>query len=660
MKNFSVNIAGRVNNFNLPEHRPLVPLYEAIVNAFHAIEEKNINCTIQGNVKVEIIRRENELFDDAIPMITGFVISDNGIGFNEINMNAFLESDSTHKAKIGGKGVGRFSWLKAFKEVVIESVYEDNDSFYERKFKFDKNSNSIEDTVSQVNECTETGSRIYLKDYFDKYSTNVDQNANKIAIRIVQHCLVYFLRGNCPNVEIIDGDTVISLNNIFSKIAQNEFVEQFEIKNKSFKLLHVKINDKTFNGNKLYLCANNRLVHSEKLDNKLVDLGNKFYELNKFWYVGVITSSYLDDNVDMNRLSFSIPRTGDNLFNIPTLDEILNTSCIYIERYLDEYLKPIREEKLNRISLYATKTAPQYKHLLKYKRDEISKIKPGLNDDNLDDALYNIKRKYDKDLKKKTNSLSEKIMSDQSNYYEYNNELQSVIEQISDSNKANLAEYVAHRRVIIDLFEKGLRRNDDGKFNKEEYMHKLIYPMRKTFEDIDYNTHNLWIVDEKLSYCSYISSDVPFNNNNKDLRTDIMFLDNPVALIEGQYDGSVYNTVIIFELKKPMRDDYSSANNPVEQLWDYVYKIKSGKAKDKNHRDIKVSDNTKFYLYAVCDITDSLKPIIAKYGMTRTPDELGYYYYNNSFNAYLEILSYDKIVIDAKKRNRVLFDKLGI
>lgn len=29
-------------------------------------------------------------------------------------------------------------------------------------------------------------------------------------------------------------------------------------------------------------------------------------------------------------------------------------------------------------------------------------------------------------------------------------------------------------------------------------------------------------------------------------------------------------------------------------------------------------------------------------------------------NAYIEILSYDKIINDAKKRNRILFDKLGI
>ena len=44
---------------------------------------------------------------------------------------------------------------------------------------------------------------------------------------------------------------------------------------------------------------------------------------------------------------------------------------------------------------------------------------------------------------------------------------------------------------------------------------------------------------------------------------------------------------------------------------------------------------------------------------SQTPDKLGYYKYNDKMNAYIEILSYDKIINDAKKRNRILFDKLG-
>ena len=50
MRPFSINIRGRVKNFNLPKNQPLVPLFEAIVNAIHAIgERKSTDPSFEGN-----------------------------------------------------------------------------------------------------------------------------------------------------------------------------------------------------------------------------------------------------------------------------------------------------------------------------------------------------------------------------------------------------------------------------------------------------------------------------------------------------------------------------------------------------------------------------------------------------------------------------------
>ena len=203
-----------------------------------------------------------------------------------------------------------------------------------------------------------------------------------------------------------------------------------------------------------------------------------------------------------------------------------------------------------------------------------------------------------------------------------------------DANSAVLAEYVSHRRIIIELLERGLRRQDDKKFNKEKYMHNLIYPMKSTGDEIDYEAHNLWLIDEKLSYCSFISSDIPFDNDCKQERSDILILDNPVAISDDKNDGTVFNTIIIFELKRPMRDDYTDSDNPITQLYGYVRKIRNGEAKDKYHRPIRVNDSTKYYLYAVCDVTSKLDRFIEQYSFTRTPDMLGYYNFNKTYNAY--------------------------
>ena len=107
-------------------------------------------------------------------------------------------------------------------------------------------------------------------------------------------------------------------------------------------------------------------------------------------------------------------------------------------------------------------------------------------------------------------------------------------------------------------------------------------------------------------------------------------------------------------------DDFDMEDNPITQLLDYAKKIKEDNAKDSHHRPIHVADTTQFYLYTVCDITPTLDRVLDTMSFTKTPDGLGAYFYNPKLHAYIEVLSYDKIRNDSEKRNKVLFDKLGI
>lgn len=664
MRPYSINIEGRVKNFPLPKNRPLVPLYEAVVNSIHAIEERRgADSSFQnGNIIIEIIRSAQlSLTHTELPAVEGFRITDNGSGFNERNMQSFLESDSTYKAGIGGKGVGRFAWLKTFGSVYVSSTFKDDGVFVKRDFPFNLSSSYIDDVLTECEESNDFSTTITLETYLPSYREYVPKQLDTIAMRIMQHCLVYFLDRNCPQIVIKDEFDSINLNSLFrEKFKIEDNTSTVSINGIDFNLLNVKIEDRAFQGNRLYLCANNRLVDSKDLERLIVDLDGQIFERYGFWYIGVLTSNYLDNHVDMNRLSFDIVESGKSLIDEVSLEEIIDNSCMSIKQYLCEYLEPIAKEKLERIHSYTTSVAPQFRHLLKYMPDKVEAIKPNLNDDKLDDALYDIKRSFDKQAKKEQKKLFEQLDETSMSTEEYERFFQGQIEKISDANSSVLAEYVAHRRVIIELFERGLRRQDDGKFNKEKYMHNLIYPMRATSDDIAHEAHNLWLIDEKLSYCNFISSDVPFDNDHKQERSDILILDNPVAVSDDKNDGTVFDTIIIFELKRPMRNDYTDSDNPITQLYDYVRKIRSGDAKDKYHRPIKVSSSTKYYLYAVCDVTSKLERFIEQYSFTPTPDLLDYYNFNKTYNAYFEILSFDKVLNDSKKRNQVLFDKLGV
>lgn len=662
-RTFSSNLKGKVRNFSLPQNRPLVPLYEAIVNSINAIDERRkADKSIAGDIRIEVVRDRTLFSESDANTVNGFRITDNGIGFNEANMASFMEADSEYKLAVGGKGVGRFSWLKAFSSVKIVSTYKENNSFSTRTFNFKLEQAEIEDQIID-SEIKDYRTVIELKGYLKGYDSNVPKQIETIALRIIQHCFIYFLNESCPTIEIFDDENRLSLNQMWKeRFTTDENTCKFEVGNRTFELLNIKISDRSFqHRNRLYLCANERLVDSKDLEKMIVDLDSQIFDKTGYWYLGVVTSKYFDECVDMNRLSFTIPNESSRLLpEYPGMEEILKKACDSIKDYLNEYLAEVETNKQERIQKYTTEVAPQYRHLSRYVPDKIAALKPGLTNEQLDDELYAMKRQFENETNAECADLMKKLDKGDISSEEYQEKFHQTIEKVSDVNMAALAEYIIHRKIILNLFSRGLEIKEDGKFNLEKYMHQLIYPMRKTSDDLPYENHNLWLIDEKLSFCQFISSDKPFDNIVREDRADILLLDSPVAIAESKNTGVAYDSIIVFELKRPMRDDYTMENNPITQLIDYARKIRDGKVKDSNHRNINTLGTTQFYLYALCDITPSLERVLEQMGFTRTPDGIGAYKYNDAIHAYIEVLSYDKVRNDSEKRNRVLFDKLGI
>lgn len=57
MRKFGINLRGRIKNFNLPKNQPLIPLFEAIVNSIHAIDErKKLGEDFNSYIMIKIIR----------------------------------------------------------------------------------------------------------------------------------------------------------------------------------------------------------------------------------------------------------------------------------------------------------------------------------------------------------------------------------------------------------------------------------------------------------------------------------------------------------------------------------------------------------------------------------------------------------------------------
>lgn len=667
MATFSIDLEGRVKNFDLPKNNPLLPLFEAIVNSIYAIEERQEKEKFEGKITIRI-NREPQIaltdipgIDNSIRKIVGFTITDNGVGLDDTNMASFLQSDSTYRASKGGKGVGRFSWLKAFSKTHIESTYREDGAWVRREFDFDLSQKEIDDRLVDIEDATDNRTTVDLIDYYKKYQDYAPKQAITIATKIMNHCFIYLMQANCPIITVVDEDGTMCVNRMFEEnIRREENSVKFEINGESFQLLHTRVQDTSVDASTLYLFANDRMVQSRNLEKAIVNLDKNLYKEEGYYYVGILSGKHLDDNVSTSRTSFDIDENGNN--NEITMSRILDEACKSVKLYLADYLNEVKNRKDSKIQSYIKGTAPQFSHLLKYMPDEIDAIKPSTVDSpiKLDDELYRIKRKFDTTLRAENDAIMKAMDVNENGYPEYNESFKAQIQKISDANKAVLADYVAHRRVILELLRRGIYLKEDGKFNKESYIHNLIYPMRTTSEDVSYEAHNLWLIDERLSYCDYISSDITFKNDPNRKRTDILMLDRPVAVSDQLNNGREFETIIILELKKPMRDDYTHSENPIIQLLGYVDKLRSNTMQDRNGRPIKVGSNTQFYLYAVCDLTPKLENIAKIFNFKYTPDNRGMYCYNDNSHAYMEILSFDKLIEDAEKRNKILFDKLGI
>ncbi len=227
---------------------------------------------------------------------------------------------------------------------------------------------------------------------------------------------------------------------------------------------------------------------------------------------------------------------------------------------------------------------------------------------------------------------------------------------------AELARYVAHRKAILSFLEKSIERQDDGKYQLEKALHSVILPLKATSDDVPAERMNLWVLDERLVYHHYLASDIQLRrltsiDSASADRPDIVIFHGPAAFVES---APPFNSVTIVEFKRPVRDDYSDDDNPISQVYSYIDTIREGKATDRKGRPINIPDRTPFFAYIVCDITMTLRRQAKTAGLRQTSDGAGYFGYNENYGVYVEIVSFEKLLGDAKKRNAVLFDKLGL
>jgi hypothetical protein len=675
------NLQGRVRNTSLPNTHGLLPLFEAVVNSIHSIEEAKFPSDL-GCITIKIIRDPQQKIDfkdgpkkrgpDVSKDIIGFKVTDNGVGFTSPNMKSFLTLDSDYKADKGGRGVGRLLWLKAFEKVYVNSIYKNDDGkLNSRTFTFTANSGVINEKNKEVPSETNILTTVHLDGFVKNYQEASSKTAQTIANSLFEHCLWYFVReGGSPSIFVEDEDVRITLEDIYKQhMASSVEIDRIKIKDKNFDLTHIKMRLHSSRHHFIAFCAAKRLVKEENIIGKVPGLYGKLNdEFGEFIYACYVTSSFLDENVRTERTDFNIIENPGELFTGTeiSLKEIRDTIIAKASDHLSKYLEENKKKARDRVESYVSRKAPRYRPILKRIPEEKLIIDPNITEKELDLTLH----KYLSEIEEQLLTAGHDIINlrENENFPDYQKRLHEYLSTVEDIKKSDLANYVSHRKVILELLENAIKRKADGRYVREDLIHSLIMPMRFDSNEVMPNSCNLWILDERLAFHDYLGSDkalssMPISDSIDTKKPDILALnvfDNPILVSEG--DKLPLASIVVIEIKRPMRNDARAGetNDPIEQALGYLNRIRDGKVTTANGRPIPDSKKIPGYCYVICDITPSIKERCKLYPVIPTSDYSGYFGYNTNYEAYIEVISFDRLVNAAKERNKAFFDKLGL
>ncbi len=674
----NTNLLGRVRNTHLAKTSSFMAVYEAIVNSIHAVEELSEDYD-KGCIVVEIIRSkqsEIELGDskkpgpEAIPDIVSFKIRDSGVGFNEQNMKSFCTLDSDYKAHKGCKGVGRLLWLKVFDQVQIESNYYENGSFYLRQFDFNANYGIHNNRVTPSTKSS-SSTTVILKNIKKSYRKYARKNISTIAKDILNHCLWYYIRpGSVPTIKVKDEDIEILLDDLYEELmVDQEQPIDVSIDNHKFTITHVHLPANAATDHKLVYCAGNRVVTEKKLRNLVPGLYGKLKdEFHEFFYYCYVSSSYLDENVRIERTGFNIEDKYPDIFKDESLsfEQIESKIISCVQFHLHDHIQQNKKAGETHLRRYVDHVAPKYKPLLRLIPPDELYVDPDASEKEIDLHLYGKTRKIElSNIEEGHELLKSPTIQNNNEFRERFNKYKEIIKEL---NQSKLADYVANRRAVIDFLEKALEWDDSNKYEREEVIHDLIMPMGKTSDTTNPDSCNLWLIDERLTFHSYLASDKPIQTipnieSTSRKEPDIAVLKNfDTPILMSETTQPPLPSITIIEFKRPQRDDFKEGINkdPIEQVLNYVKLIRDGKAKTDVGRPIPLSTSVPGFCYIIADLTESLVGRCEMHSLQMTSDGLGYFGYHNTYNTYIEVYSYDRLIKESKERNRAFFDKLGL
>jgi hypothetical protein len=486
------------------------------------------------------------------------------------------------------------------------------------------------------------------------------------ADRIIAHFLPYFRASDCPAIKIGDGGPKLDLNGRFKEtVSPNAVPRPFQVGDQNFTLTGYRINSAEARDNMLVFAARGRAVKRERLARYEKALERKLDngDGTTSAYLGFVEGTGLDMMVRTDRLGFEIDEDEDDLIETRSLNSIRTGALTAIREDLAQALGRLREQKEDAVLRYVSQQAPEYRRLLKARKSQVlESLPPNPRPRDIEAALGRVWVEQQADLKEEGKAILA-FDAGSDTFDQYQRQMEGFLDKFEELNQTSLAQHVIHRRIVLNLLDKALQRDDDtGRYQLEATVHRLVHPMRKSSDEIEFEEQNLWILDDRLTYHDFMDSDKEMRTSQRidstsATRPDILAVFNrTLAFREGRDPTTSF---VVVEFKRPDRRNFERA--PLSQVFDVVREIRDSKFKDGKGRPVEgASKDAPAFCYVICDINEQVERGAVDAGGQLTPDGRGYFGYNGQLKLYFEVISYEKLIGDALRRNRMLFKKLGL
>lgn len=679
-----VNAQDIIDSVDLGRSEVLLPIYESVVNSIISLEkmeqdEKNIEIIIERQSSSD---KQLDLFDKNPVPIKNVTIIDNGEGFTEQNFLSFKKPFSKVNKKYGCKGIGRFTILALFERMEIVSIYQENGQCFQRSFSFNAEQEIYNDVITPLTGEHKFYTKVKLVECHNKsLLPYTAKNAEDIAKGIMDHCFIYYLSGTLPRISVIetsnDGNRKsLSVNNYF-ELESKDKEKNILIREENFKLYVVKTNQVSNRKyNYVSFCANSRKVGGKRELAKIDSLyAYPITENGKQKYIDVyVISPYLDAHVNNQRTGFKIPESNNEIFPFGdgldiSMEEIMKAVAKEVASLYQSYAIETQKRNIKEVKEYILKQAPQYRSFI-YRRDVLEAMPPNLSDEKKDEYLHKIAYQENQKVEERIERfISQKEVTDNAI-----NEIVISIKEKTGYDSDKLAEYVFRRKAIIRLFERMLDQNENGRYETESMIHNLIFPMGLTNRELEYQYHNLWLLDDRFSTFRFIASDksiTSWSQIKSSKEPDLILINNEKNLLGnaisfGSQDSGDIGTMVIFEFKRP--GDTAHQKNINDYRWEFSVLVEKyfddfqfGEEKKKqNYRGniVRITKDTPKFGYIIMDkIPNALADFNISHGWRKTPFG-SFYKINPDQNLHIEAITFQGLIKNAKERNNPFFDAL--